>query len=77
MIEAIGTYLPPWGTPSARVPGDDEDVVTMAVAAGLQALGASSPAAVSGVVLVSRDVPLLERGGSAAELLADLSLIHI
>jgi hypothetical protein len=27
VIEAIGTYLPPWGSATARVPGDDEDTV--------------------------------------------------
>jgi len=70
VIEAIGTYLPPWGAAVSRTAGDDEDVVTMAVAAGLQALGAASP---SVVILVSRDLPLLE-GGSGAALLAGLSL---
>jgi len=73
VIESIGTYLPPWGTSAARRVGDDEDVVTMAVAAGLRALGAAPHVAVGRVVLVSRDVPLLE-GGNGAALLAALSL---
>ena len=37
-IAAIGTYLPPWGSAAARIAGDDEDVVTMAVQAGRAAL---------------------------------------
>jgi len=73
VIEAIGTYLPPWGTDGARRPGDDEDVVTMAVAAGLSALAAARDVAIARVVLVSRDLPLLE-GGNGAALLAGLSL---
>lgn len=73
MVEAIGTYLPRWGTAAARVPGDDEDVVTMAVAAGLQARAGAEPDAIDTVVLVSRDLPLLE-GGNAAALLAGLGL---
>lgn len=73
MVEAIGTYLPRWGTAAARVPGDDEDVVTMAVAAGLRARAGGAPDAVDTVVLVSRDLPLLE-GGNAAALLAGLGL---
>jgi len=73
VIEAIGTYLPTWGTDAQRRPGDDEDVVTMAVAAGLQAIGPDPAPAVTNVVLVSRDLPLLE-GGNGAALLAGLSL---
>jgi uncharacterized protein len=73
MIEAIGTYLPVWGSGSSRVAGDDEDVVTMAVAAGLRALDSSTVADVSSVVLVSRDLPVLVPGSGAA-LLAGLSL---
>jgi uncharacterized OB-fold protein len=73
VIQAIGTYLPPWGTPTARCTGPDEDVVTMGVAAGRQAMGSSPADAVRAVVLVSRDVPLLE-GGNAAPLLAGLGL---
>jgi uncharacterized protein len=73
VIDAIGTYLPPWGSAGERVPGDDEDVVTMAVAAGLQALDAASAPDVTSVVLVSRDLPLLV-GGNGAALLAGLGL---
>jgi 3-hydroxy-3-methylglutaryl CoA synthase len=43
MIEAIGTYLPAWGTASRREAGSDEDAVTMAVAAGLQAIASAEP----------------------------------
>jgi uncharacterized OB-fold protein len=73
MIQSIGTYLPPWGTAASRRPGDDEDVVTMAVAAGLQATVSVPPDEVSAVVLVSREFPLLE-GGNSAALLAGLGL---
>jgi uncharacterized OB-fold protein len=73
VIESIGTYLPPWGTAGARVPGDDEDVVTMAVAAGLQAIAAVEASAITAVELVSRDLPLFE-GGNSAALLAGLGL---
>lgn len=72
-IAAIGTYLPPWGTEAARVVGRDEDVVTLAVAAGLGALAGVDPSDVHKVVLVSRDLPLLE-GGNSAPLLAGLGL---
>lgn len=74
MIESIGTYLPVWGTAGVRVAGDDEDVITLAVAAGNLALAAGpEDAAVSRVVLVSRELPLLE-GGNGAALLAGLGL---
>jgi uncharacterized OB-fold protein len=73
MIKSIGTYLPPWGTAASRVPGDDEDVVTMAVAGGLGAVASVDPDSVGPVVLVSRDLPLLE-GGNSAALLAGLGL---
>lgn len=72
MIKAIGTYLPPWGTASARVPGRDEDVVTMAVAAGLP-LTSLNGDLVERVVLITREPPLLE-GGNGAALLAGLGL---
>lgn len=74
-IASIGTYLPPWGTDASRVVGRDEDVVTLAVAAGLGALTGVNLADVSKVVLVSRDLPLLE-GGNSAPLLAGLGLAH-
>src|ERR1700739_3796215 len=70
-VASIGTYLPCWGTPNHRVPGDDEDAITLAVEAGRAALAGS--AAVERVVLVSRDLPLLE-SSNAAVLLAGLSL---
>jgi uncharacterized protein len=73
MIQSIGTYLPAWGTAASRVAGEDEDVVTMAVAAGLGAVASVDPASVCRVVLVSRDLPLLE-GGNSAALLAGLGL---
>jgi uncharacterized protein len=70
-VDSIGTYLPCWGTSNHRVPGDDEDAITLAVEAGRAALAGS--AAVERVVLVSRDLPLLE-SSNAAVLLAGLSL---
>jgi uncharacterized OB-fold protein len=73
MITSIGTYLPSWGSAAGRVPGLDEDVVTMAVAAGRGALGDTPPAEVRSVVLVTRDFPLLA-GGNGPALLAGLGL---
>ena len=71
-IAAIGTYLPPWGSAAARVPGRDEDALTMAVQAGRAALGAHA-AGVDHVVFVTRDLPLLD-GGNGAALVAGLGL---
>jgi uncharacterized OB-fold protein len=68
---SIGTYLPCWGTHAHRVPGDDEDAITLAVEAGRAAL--ADGGAVERVVIVSRDLPLLE-SSNAAVLLAGLSL---
>ena len=73
MIQSIGTYLPPWGKDLSRLPGDDEDVLTMAVSAGLNALASVDPGEVTSVHLVSRELPLLE-GGNSAALLAGLGL---
>ncbi|MGV0794110.1 OB-fold domain-containing protein [Mycolicibacterium sp. XJ1819] len=70
-VASIGTYLPCWGAPGARVVGDDEDAITLAVEAGRAALLASG--AVERVVLVSRHLPLLE-SSNAAVLLAGLGL---
>jgi uncharacterized OB-fold protein len=70
-VASIGTYLPCWGAPRHRVAGDDEDAITLAVEAGRAALIASG--AVERVVLVSRDMPLLE-SSNAAVLLAGLGL---
>ncbi|MGW0246143.1 OB-fold domain-containing protein [Nocardia goodfellowii] len=70
-IASIGTYLPRWGTAGRRMPGDDEDAVTLAVEAGRAALRVG--ATVERIMLVSRDLPLLE-GGNAAVLLAGLGL---
>lgn len=70
-IVSIGTYLPCWGTPDFRVPGDDEDAITLAIEAGRAAL--ESGGSVEYVVLVSRDLPLTE-SSNAAVLLAGLGL---
>ncbi len=70
-IASIGTYLPCWGTADSRVPGDDEDAITLAVEAGRAAL--ESGGSVEYVVLVSRDLPLTE-SSNAAVLLAGLGL---
>jgi len=70
-VASIGTYLPCWGSHDRRLPGDDEDAITLAVEAGRAALACS--AAAERVVLVSRDLPLLE-SSNAAVLLAGLSL---
>ena len=84
-VSAIATYLPCWGSARGRVAGGDEDAVTLAVEAGRAAIDAAGgrrptaarPTAAAGgvqrVVLVSRELPLLE-GGNAAVLLAGLGL---
>jgi uncharacterized OB-fold protein len=71
MTLSVGTYLPPWGTGHGRLPGYDEDALTMAVEAGRLAIGDGD--AVTKVVFVSRDLPQLD-GGNAAPLLAALRL---
>lgn len=70
-IASIGTYLPCWGTPLHRLPGDDEDAITLAVEAGRSAL--IGQRGVEKVTVVSRDLPLLE-SSNAAVLLAGLGL---
>lgn len=70
-VASVGTYLPCWGSTRRRVPGDDEDAITLAVEAGRAALAGS--AAVERVVVVSRDLPLTD-SSNAAVLLAGLSL---
>lgn len=70
-VASIGTYLPCWGDQVHRVPGDDEDAITLAVEAGRAALDSGAP--VERVVLVTRDFPLLE-SSNAAVLLAGLGL---
>jgi uncharacterized OB-fold protein len=72
LLASIGTYLPAWGTDALRVVGPDEDAITLAVAAGRACL-AGDHARVSRVVLVTRDLPLLD-GGNGAALLAGLGL---
>ncbi|MEE3849461.1 OB-fold domain-containing protein [Gordonia sp. LSe1-13] len=70
-IASIGTYLPCWGSPDKRITGEDEDAITLAVEAGRAALSAGG--SVDSVVVVSRDLPLLE-SSNAAVLLAGLDL---
>ncbi|MBF6474643.1 MULTISPECIES: OB-fold domain-containing protein [Nocardia] len=70
-VASLGTYLPCWGSQRSRIPGDDEDAVTLAVEAGRSAVAFGEP--VERVVLVSRDLPLVE-GSNAAVLLAGLGL---
>jgi uncharacterized protein len=78
-VSAIATYLPCWGSARGRVAGGDEDAVTLAVEAGRAAIEAADGGDSAGaggvqrVVLVSRELPLLE-GGNAAVLLAGLGL---
>src|SRR3984957_559608 len=78
-VSAIATYLPCWGSARGRVAGGDEDAVTLAVEAGRAAIEAADDGDLAGaggvqrVVLVSRELPLLE-GGNAAVLLAGLGL---
>ncbi|MGW6421526.1 OB-fold domain-containing protein [Nocardia sp. NPDC055053] len=70
-VASMGTYLPCWGDRHHRVAGDDEDAVTLAVEAGRAALAGGEP--VERVVLVSRDLPLVESSNTAV-LLAGLGL---
>ena len=72
-LVSVSTHLPVWGTDAARIAGPDEDALTLAVAAGRAALAAAPGVGVERVVLVTRDLPLLE-GGSTAVLLAGLDL---
>jgi uncharacterized OB-fold protein len=76
-IAAVGTYLPVWGDGQGRLPGPDEDAVTLAVAAARAALGppggSGSSEPPERVVFVTRDLPLLE-GGNGAALLAGIGL---
>ena len=69
-IESFGTYLPIWEDGGIRVLGPDEDMLTLAVAAGRAALTGADEAAVSRVVLVCAEpdylsgapLPILTRG---------------
>ncbi|HVV08221.1 OB-fold domain-containing protein [Amycolatopsis sp.] len=70
-VSSVGTYLPCWGSALRRQADDDEDVLTLAVEAGRAALGETGGA--ERVILVSRQLPLLE-GGNSAVLLAGLGL---
>ncbi|MFJ8816440.1 OB-fold domain-containing protein [Amycolatopsis thermoflava] len=70
-VSSVGTYLPCWGSALRRQVGDDEDALTLAVEAGRAALDGA--AGVERVIVISRDLPLLE-GGNAAVLLAGLGL---
>jgi|GEM_PF-2833061 len=62
-VASIGTYLPCWGTPDARVAGDDDDAITPAVAPGRAAPLTSET--VERVGFVSRDMPPWDSGGAA------------
>lgn len=67
----LATYLPVWAGPkNTRQAGFDEDAVTLAVAAGLLAIGSNAP---QRVVVITQQPVLLE-GGSAAVLCAGLGL---
>lgn len=69
-ITAFGTYQPAWIDGRSRVLGPDEDMITVAVAAGRSALAGADRAAVSRVVLVCAEpdyltgapLPILVRG---------------
>lgn len=60
VVSAVGTYQPAWADAGQRVPGPDEDVITMAVAAGRAALAVAADAAVARVVLIARDPGYLD-----------------
>jgi uncharacterized protein len=57
---AIGTYEPVWQRDGVRVAGSDEDIITLAVAAGRVALGAAPGADVQRVVIVTHRPDVLE-----------------
>jgi len=61
-VIALATHLPPWGRAGQRSCGPDEDVVTLAVAAGSAALDLVPGAKVDLVVLVTRDGAPLDTG---------------
>jgi uncharacterized OB-fold protein len=73
VIARLSTYLPLWSARQGRQVGPDEDALTMAVEAGRAALEGVAPDEVSLVVLVTRDLPLME-GGNAAALLGGLGV---
>jgi uncharacterized OB-fold protein len=60
VVSAVGAYQPAWADAGRRTPGPDEDVITMAVAAGRAALAVVPGAAVTRVVLVARDPGYLD-----------------
>src|SRR5688572_11867917 len=71
VVTGVGLYRPAWSTPDGkRAPGPDEDMVTMAVAAGQAALGKGSA---EHVILVSAD-PEGMSGPVAAVVLSALRL---
>jgi uncharacterized protein len=80
-IRSLGTYLPGWDDGGTRVLGPDEDMLTVAVAAGRGALAVADDVAVSRVVLVCAEpdylsgapLPVLIRGlGLGAGIPAEL-----
>lgn len=65
-VRSIGLYEPAWGDDRAREQGHDEDVVTLAVAAGREALRAApGEAGVRRVVVVTSAPDVLEGFASA------------
>lgn len=59
-MRAVGLYQPAWAEAGRRVPGPDEDAITMAAAAGRAALSVSPGAAVARVVVIARDPGYLD-----------------
>lgn len=73
-LSGIGTYLPAWvGADGRRTPGADEDVATLAVAAGRAALHAAPDVEVTRVVVCTRSPDDL-LGDIATVVLAGLGL---
>jgi len=60
VVNAVGAYQPTWADAGRRTPGPDEDVITMAVAAGRAALAGERDRAVTRVVLIARDPGYLD-----------------
>lgn len=70
-LASIGTYLQCWGAPQRRVADDDHDAITLAAEADRAPLKFGG--ATARVVLVSRNLPLLESSNSAVLLATKIS----
>ena len=72
-VRSIGLYQPAWAEGAQRQHGHDEDVVTLAVAAGREAVGAIADTEVSRVIVVTPTPDVLE-GFATAVVAAGIGL---